>query len=259
MPLSGLTGLHKNVYDGPGPGSYEIKGSFGHHHGAHYSFRLKPRDRTYRATTPGPVYNTNVSSFKNGAKYSFAGKAPPMKSVDFVPGPGRYNVLQKRPGTARPAAKCSFGGRPRMRTRPEDNTPGPGAYSLHNSFSKTQETRGPSFSMRAKSRELRMKESVPGAGAYTPRHPAHPKAAAYSFAGKYAPKGLSKISSINPGPGHYDANIAQTHSKAPAISLGKRFPQHSTTFANTALAKEFQMKQDEVANADTRHADPVPN
>ena len=73
--------------------------------------------------------------------------------------------------------------------------------------------------------------SVPGAGSYTPRFPAQHKAAAYSFVGRNPPKNLSKAASNFPGPGHYSAKPIT--SRAPAVTLGKRYPQHSTTFANT--------------------------
>lgn len=110
---------------GPGPGSYETRGSVG---GNSYSVSSRPEGSSKRSTTPAPGhYKPNYDQiFETSGKASFGSSSRSELAMSKTPGPGQYEPLPVLGGSCgvRSMPRYTIAGK---RSQPStDQSPGPG-------------------------------------------------------------------------------------------------------------------------------------
>mmetsp|Transcript_13299 Transcript_13299/g.24985 ORF Transcript_13299/g.24985 Transcript_13299/m.24985 type:complete len:338 (-) Transcript_13299:2492-3505(-) len=239
----------------PGPGSYEVPGSFrgrSKDSKGRYNKKEALRDKNTKSKVDNPGPGTyNPVPVRSATSYSFGNKtyALPAAYAENDPGPGNYEPNFKYNATTR-NWKIGQAEKGKLDSQAV-KVPGPGAYDgkLHDGVPKYGFSKGP--------REIKSaSEAVPGPGAYempsvrntmsksiTGRQKP-PKDTSISLGpGAYNPKlqdkapeykiGTGKREDFSkakklPGPGQYDPKLAAQVSKATSFGRGTRPPINST-------------------------------
>ena len=214
----------KEQVSNPGPGQYSSRNDD--------SKKSKPPEWTIgtskrnvfntRALSPGPGAYKTIDDKNSAPKYHFGTKSTTSldKFKKMVPGPGQYepqsNAFNK--------TAFSFGGRHILQDKNAMSKPGPGAYSLNSTLTKSLGKFGTSNKWVPLVSKLIL--SNPGPGQYTDSKEDTLKKSApkYGFGSSTRTEEKStKIRQLFPGPGHYSSQTNLGH-EAPKYSLVSRRP-----------------------------------